>query len=120
MNVLVDTSVWVAHFRHRNGALLGLIGADRVIVHPMVIGEIACGTPPEPRARTLGGLGRMRKANQATSEEVTDLIERAVTPRAAASSRWKGTRDTSERNHPAVDRRMCLARGSVDSCHWRS
>ena len=76
MNVLVDTSVWVAHFRHKDSTLLGLIGTDRVIVHAMVIGEIACGTPPGPRARTLGDLGQMRKANQATSKEVIELIER--------------------------------------------
>ncbi len=42
----------------------------------MVIGEIACGTPPEPRVPTIGDLGQMRRANQATPGEFIDLIER--------------------------------------------
>ncbi len=43
--VLVDTSVWVDHFRHGNPALVRLLAQDAVLVHPLVLGEIACGTP---------------------------------------------------------------------------
>lgn len=43
---LVDTSVWIRHFRCGEPALEALLLADRVLVHPMVPGEIACGTPP--------------------------------------------------------------------------
>lgn len=50
--VLVDTSVWIAHFRHRNVALEVLLQQDQALTHPMVIGELACGTPPAPRAQT--------------------------------------------------------------------
>ena len=39
-NVLVDTSVWVDHFRHRNDALVGLLELDRVLVHPLIVGEM--------------------------------------------------------------------------------
>lgn len=46
--VLVDTSVWIAHFRKRNEELVGLLGHNLAMTHPLVIGEIACGTPPEP------------------------------------------------------------------------
>ena len=48
MNVLVDTSVWVAHFRRANDALVDLIERDCVLGHPMVLAEIACGTLPCP------------------------------------------------------------------------
>ena len=34
--VLVDTSVWVAHFRQRDDALVNLLQADKVLMHPMV------------------------------------------------------------------------------------
>ena len=57
-NVLVDTSVWVRHFREGSPALAGLLMADRVLSHPPVLGEIACGTPPE-RARTLADLSAL-------------------------------------------------------------
>lgn len=76
MNVLIDTSVWVDHFRNRNNALINLITLDRALTHPMVIIELACGTPPSPRAQTLRDIGVLLPAKQCTSEEVLDFIER--------------------------------------------
>lgn len=73
--VLVDTSVWVAHFRRANPALRAMLEKDRVLCHPLVVLELACGTPPAPRERTLGDLGRLRQANVATTEEVLTLVE---------------------------------------------
>lgn len=74
--VLVDTSVWVSHFRRREPALIALLHADSVLTHPLVVAELACGTPPEPRARTLADLDLLRPAQQATLQEVRDFIER--------------------------------------------
>lgn len=74
-HVLVDTSVWVEHFRHRNPYLLSLLTHDRVMTHPFVIGEIACGTPPK-RAQTLTDLALQREARQASVQEAMILIER--------------------------------------------
>lgn len=74
--VLVDTSVWVNHFRRRDSALVALLQADRVVIHPLVVAELACGTPPEPRIRTLGDLDLLQSAQQATLTEVRALIER--------------------------------------------
>jgi predicted nucleic acid-binding protein len=74
--VLVDTSVWVAHFRDGNAALVELIEADRVLSHPMVVLELACGTPPAPGSRTLGALGRLRQSQQSSSAEVLAFVER--------------------------------------------
>ena len=76
MSVLVDTSVWADHFRRPNTALAELVVLDQVLTHPMVIGELACGTPPEPRLRTLADLELLLPADQATPEEVRGLIER--------------------------------------------
>jgi predicted nucleic acid-binding protein len=76
MNVLVDTSVWVDHFRHGNAALSSLIAQDRVLGHPMVLAEIACGTPPAPREQTLGDMALLRLAHQASIFEIMALIER--------------------------------------------
>ncbi|MDK3023811.1 VapC toxin family PIN domain ribonuclease [Cupriavidus taiwanensis] len=76
MSVLVDTSVWVGHFRHRNEALISLMEADQVLTHPMIVAELACGTPPSPRAQTLGDIGLLQPARQATLAEVIALVER--------------------------------------------
>jgi predicted nucleic acid-binding protein len=75
-SVLIDTSVWVDHFRRRNAALVELILWDRALSHPMVIGELACGTPPAPRARTLGDIALLRPAQQIGIDEMTAFIER--------------------------------------------
>lgn len=74
-SVLVDTSVWVAHFKRNNIHLAWLLRQDMVLMHPMVLGELACGTPPA-RARTLSDLQRLKMAYQASLHEVMALIER--------------------------------------------
>jgi hypothetical protein len=74
--VLADTSVWVAHFRHANPVLQSLLAQDRILCHPLVVIEVACGTPPAPRARTLGDLQTLQAAVVATPDEVLELIER--------------------------------------------
>lgn len=76
MNVLIDTSVWVDHFRKRNDALVELIEKDLGQIHPMVLAELACGTPPAPRAQTLHSVGLLRSCHQASLQEVMDFIER--------------------------------------------
>lgn len=73
--VLVDTSVWVAHFRQRNAALVALLAADQALIHPMVLGELACGTPPE-RTRTLSDLGLLQATQQASLREVIAFVDR--------------------------------------------
>ncbi|MCM8610948.1 PIN domain-containing protein [Accumulibacter sp.] len=72
--VLVDTSVWVDHFRQRNDALAVLLELDRVMVHPLIVGEIACGAPPQ-RNRTLLDLSALQLTQQASVREVIDFIE---------------------------------------------
>lgn len=41
--VLVDTSVWVAHFRATHIDLVRLLNNGEVACHPFIIGELACG-----------------------------------------------------------------------------
>ena len=74
--VLADTSVWIAHFRKPNPALQTLLSADQVLCHPMVLIEIACGTPPAPRQRTLSDLRQLRATTVANTDETLALIER--------------------------------------------
>lgn len=73
--VLVDTSVWVDHFRQRNDGLMQLLTADLVLTHPMVRGELTCGTPPA-RTQTLGDLALLQAAQHASLQEVMAFVER--------------------------------------------
>ena len=73
--VLIDTSVWVDHFRQNNAALAHLLGHDLAMVHPLIVGELACGTPPN-RIQTLSDLGGLRQTQQAGLREAMDFIER--------------------------------------------
>ena len=41
--ILVDTSVWIEHLRSGNPLLAELLEQNRVVMHPMVLGELACG-----------------------------------------------------------------------------
>ena len=75
MSVLIDTSVWIDHFRNGNAALVALLGLDRALTHPMVRLEIACGTPPAPRIQTLNNMGLLQPCNQASLGEVMEFIE---------------------------------------------
>lgn len=75
MNVLVDTSVWVGHFKQRNDHLVALLESDRVVCHPYVVMEIACGTPPHRRA-LIAMLAELESTPLATSDELLELIER--------------------------------------------
>ncbi|UQG58269.1 MULTISPECIES: PIN domain-containing protein [unclassified Marinobacter] len=72
---MVDTSVWAGHFRNRSTTLTKLLLSDRVLTHPMVVAELACGTPPSPRAQTLSDIGLLEPADQASIAEVRILIE---------------------------------------------
>lgn len=73
--VLVDTSVWVAHFKSSNGTLIDLLKTDDVCCHPLIIAELACGTPPQPRDKTLKDLSLLRTVTIATMQEILTFIE---------------------------------------------
>lgn len=73
--VLADTSVWISHFRKGNSSLQSLLVNDQVLCHPLVLLELACGSPPAPRLKTLSQLKSLRQATVATTEETIDFVE---------------------------------------------
>lgn len=72
---LVDTSVWVDHFRNGNGALEALLHDGDVMTHPFVVGELACGSLRN-RAEVLRLLKDIPDAPLAEHNEVMQLVER--------------------------------------------
>lgn len=75
MKVLVDTSVWIDHFRRSHPHLSELLVDGHVVHHSAVIGELACGTLRE-RDRVLHDLQRLPGLPQARAEEALHLVER--------------------------------------------
>jgi predicted nucleic acid-binding protein len=72
--VLVDTSVWVAHLRHGGVGLEALLTEGRVLGHPFIVGELACGNLRR-RSEILTYLKALPQAVPATPEEVLQFIE---------------------------------------------
>ena len=72
--VLVDTSVWVAHLRHGAVGLEELLYGGRVVCHPFIVGELACGNLKN-RSEIISLLQRLPGAIRAGHEEVMQFIE---------------------------------------------
>ena len=73
--ILADTSVWIDHLRSENLQLTVLLRDGQVLMHPMVIGELACGNLPN-REDTLTELLKLPAPPIATDDEVLFFIER--------------------------------------------
>ena len=73
--MLVDTSVWIGHFKQRNEHLVALLENGMVICHPYVVVEVVCGTPPNRRA-IITLLAELESVPVATPDEVLEMTER--------------------------------------------
>jgi hypothetical protein len=72
--ILVDTSVWIGHFRNSASGLSEALTQGLVAVHPFVVGELACGNLRR-RAQILSDLQALPPAVLATHEEAMRLLE---------------------------------------------
>lgn len=75
--ILVDTSVWVDYLRRGDPGLVDLLERSSVVMHPFVVGEIACGSLSD-RESILELLQDLPPAVVADSDEVLQFIERHV------------------------------------------
>ena len=73
--ILVDSSVWIDHFRNGDRALVRLLNTGQVLAHPFVIGELALGNL-RLRDQVLGLLQDLPFASVATEGEVLAFIDR--------------------------------------------
>jgi predicted nucleic acid-binding protein len=73
--ILVDTSVWIDHLRGGVPALAEALEQGEVLVHPFVVGELACGKLRN-RREVIDLLGNLPAAPAATDAEAMELIER--------------------------------------------
>lgn len=113
--ILVDTSIWIGHFRAVEPQLVALLMRNEVLAHPFVIGEIALGSVAR-RADVLRHLDNLPSAVAATHVEVMVFVDRhklantglgyldaallasaALTPGAALWARDKNLRAAAKR-----------------------
>jgi len=72
--ILVDTSVWIRHLRDNDDALGDLLSRRKVLMHPMIVGEMACGSLRN-RGGILDGMRTMPAAPVVSDDEALVLIE---------------------------------------------
>jgi predicted nucleic acid-binding protein len=72
--ILVDTSIWIDHFRSSSNRLVLLLDADMVCMHSLVVGELACGNLAD-RANTIYLLKSLPRAAVASDDEVLFFID---------------------------------------------
>lgn len=72
--ILVDTSVWIDHFRRGSQSLSELLHSNQILMHPMVIGELACGHFKH-RDEIIDLMQNLPRINLAKHDEVMVFIE---------------------------------------------
>jgi predicted nucleic acid-binding protein len=72
--ILVDTSVWIDHFRKGDERLADLLERAQVVTHPFIIGELALERLPR-RDALLADLQDLPQASVADTGEVMLLIQ---------------------------------------------
>jgi predicted nucleic acid-binding protein len=74
MGVLVDTSVWVDHLRKGDAHLTQMLDKDRVLCHPFIIGELACGNLKN-RTEILSALSELERTPVIEFYEYMNFID---------------------------------------------
>ena len=72
--VLVDTCVWVKHFRDRNALLAAMLEDGEIWCHPIVIGELTMGTLKN-RKQTIFDLSQLSRPPLASFSETRQMVE---------------------------------------------
>jgi predicted nucleic acid-binding protein len=75
--ILVDTSVWIEHFRSAGLILTQLLHDGEVLGHPFVVGELALGNLQQ-REGLLSDLRELPQAAVASDEEVLQFVDHQV------------------------------------------
>lgn len=73
--ILVDTSVWIDHLRKKEDQLTALLEQSQVFMHPMVLGELACGSLKN-RKQLVGLWQNLPMITQATDAEALYCLEK--------------------------------------------
>jgi predicted nucleic acid-binding protein len=72
--ILIDTNIWIEHFKSENKEVSALLEAGRVVMHPFIVAELALGGLRD-RMMTLASLEFLPELPVAELHEVRQLIE---------------------------------------------
>lgn len=72
--ILVDTNVWIDHLQSPDPTLERLLEGSRILMHPMVLGELACGNFKN-RAKRLDAWCQLPQIEVQEHHEVITWIE---------------------------------------------
>jgi hypothetical protein len=72
--ILADTSVWITHLRDQIAALGALLDEGQIVCHPIVVGELACGSF-HLRNVVLDMIQSLPQLMEVGHDEVLTLIE---------------------------------------------
>ena len=72
--VVVDTNIWVFHWRQPNRLLTDMVADGEIWTHPIVIGELSMGTLRN-REQTLWDLTRLGRPPLATDAETRQMVD---------------------------------------------
>ena len=72
--ILADTSVWIDHLRSPLSQLAELANAGQILMHSIIVGELACGNLSDRRQR-LRDWQRLPMIPEASNQEVQSTIE---------------------------------------------
>jgi len=73
--ILADTSVWIDHLRGEKNRLKDFLEGGSILVHPFIIGELACGNLKN-RDCILDLLTNLPQAVTASDDEVLEFIKK--------------------------------------------
>ena len=73
-HIIADSSIWIDHINKGDADLASLLKRRRIVIHPMVTGEVALGSIADRQA-LLEELGALPQAQAASHSEVMAMIE---------------------------------------------
>ena len=74
MRILEDTSIWINHFRRSDSQLVQALSQQQVLMHPIVIGELATGNLRD-RPGILADLQALPHVQEVTFTESLSFLE---------------------------------------------
>jgi predicted nucleic acid-binding protein len=72
--VLVDSNVWIFHWKSQNPLLMDMMEDGEIWTHPIVVGELGMGNLSN-REMTLWDLTRLGRPTLATDGETRQMVE---------------------------------------------
>ncbi|MBA3666918.1 MAG: type II toxin-antitoxin system VapC family toxin [Sphingomonas sp.] len=72
--IVADTSIWIDHINNGNAELAAQLRRRRILLHPMIVGEIALGSIPN-RQIVLEELKALPAAPNVSHTEVIAMVE---------------------------------------------